>query len=142
MIDLVIFDLDDTLVPEIQYVESGYNEVAKIVSEKYSKPRNEIFEKLNFYFKNNVKNVFNKLLDDYKIAYNSEDINFLVNAYRNHNPNINYYADVLPTIEKLKEMKIHIGIISDGYLNTQKNKIKVLNANSIFDEIILTEELR
>ena len=35
MIKLVIFDLDDTLIPEIDYVKSGFKEVAKYIESNY-----------------------------------------------------------------------------------------------------------
>ena len=36
----VIFDLDDTLYPEIDYVISGFKVVSSIISRDYNEPRN------------------------------------------------------------------------------------------------------
>ena len=35
MIKAVVFDLDDTLISEHQYIESGYQKVAEFLSDKY-----------------------------------------------------------------------------------------------------------
>ena len=34
-----------------------------------------------------------------------------------------------------------MGLVTDGYIQTQKNKIKALGLNNIFDQILITEEL-
>lgn len=141
MIKLVIFDLDDTLISEAEYVKSGYNVVSKHIEDKFNINSNEAFNKLWFLFEKREKNTFNKLLDEYMVSYTKEDITEIVNIYRNHMPNISFFDDVIPVLEELKKRNIHTGIISDGYLVTQKNKLEVLNEYNKFDYIILTDEL-
>ena len=34
-----------------------------------------------------------------------------------------------------------LGLVTDGYIQTQKNKINALGLNNIFDQILITEEL-
>ena len=126
MVKLVIFDLDDTLIMEEEYVRSGYKAVSKFLKESFNQKE---------------KNTFNKLLDVKKIKYNEDDILELVQVYRNHIPTISFCEDVMPTLTMLREKNINIGIVTDGYLATQKNKLMVLDAYKIFDYIILTEEL-
>ena len=66
-------------------------------------------------------------------------INNLVSKFRNHFPNIHFYDDVIPFITYLKTNGIKVGIITDGYTNAQHQKLKSLNADNYFDEIILTD---
>ena len=141
MIKLVIFDLDDTLISEAEYVKSGYKVISKYIEEKFKINCSDTFEKLWSYFKNKEKDTFNKLLDEYQISYTKEDIVELVNVYRNHVPCIAFFDDVIPFLNELKSRNIHTGIISDGYLTTQKNKLEALEAYLKFDYIILTDEL-
>lgn len=141
MIKVVLFDLDDTLISENEYVKSGYHHVAKIIRNKYLLDDKDVYKKLYLLYQQSTRNVFNRLLDQYEIKYTKEDILFLVNEYRNHKPMIHFYKDVLPALENLKQKKIKTGIISDGYLSTQYNKAKVLNLYNIFNKIIFTEEL-
>ena len=70
-----------------------------------------------------------------------DDILYLVHEYRNHIPNISFFYDVTPFLDKLKRKNIKTGIISDGYISTQHNKAKVLELYDLFDKIIFTEEL-
>lgn len=141
MIKVVLFDLDDTLISENEYVKSGYHHVAKIIRNKYLMNDKEVYKRLYLLYKQSTKNVFNRLLDQDNIKYTKEDILFLVNEYRNHIPAIHFYDDVIPVLDILKQKKIRIGIISDGYLSTQYNKAKVLNLYNIFNKVIFTEEL-
>lgn len=140
MIKVVLFDLDDTLISEDDYIKSGYNHVAKVIENRYSLNAIEIYDDLYRLYIEDSKNVFNRVLDKYDIKYNKDDIMFLVNEYRNHIPTIEFYDDVVPTITELKKRGIKIGIISDGYLSTQKNKAEVLGLYNLFDKVIFTEE--
>ncbi len=141
MVKAVIFDLDDTLIPERQYVESGFKHIAKIISNKYEFSEEKVFRDLLTLFKKSHKNVFNRLMDTYKNNYSSDTILYLVEEYRNHIPDIHFYDDVLNCISNLKTKGIKVGIITDGIAYTQRQKLKAVKAYEYFDEIILTDEL-
>lgn len=143
MIKAVIFDLDDTLISEMDYVKSGYKVIAKKIKERYNLEigEQEIYCSLMNLFDENSKNVFNRLLDEYKLSYNKDYIIELVNCYRNHIPDIKFFDDVIPCLKDLRKQNIKLGIISDGYKMTQRNKLKVLDVEKLFDKIILTDEL-
>lgn len=143
MIKAVVFDLDDTLISEKEYIKSGFKAISKIIKDKYKLYINEydIYEELLELSSNNAKNVFNRFLDGHKIQYKQEDIKLLINIYRNHEPNIKLYDDAQMVIAKLKEKNIKIGIITDGYSVSQKAKLKAIDAYNIFDHIIITDEL-
>lgn len=141
MIKAVIFDLDDTLISERKYIISGYRHVAKLLSDKVGIDKQLIFDILMELFQSSPKKVFNRLFNKLQMPYVEEDILNLVEAYRNHMPDIQFYDDVLPYLELLKVKGIKTGIITDGYISTQRNKLKVLNTDKYFDHIIVTEEL-
>ena len=143
MIKVVIFDLDDTLISEREYIKSGFKEVAKKIKTIYKLNINkeEIFNNLEKEFEKDSREVFNRVLNNFNIEYTKDDILYLIKIYREHKPDIKFYNDVMPAIKELKQNKIKVGIISDGYLATQKAKLEAINAYSIFDKIILTEEI-
>src|SRR5690606_1335448 len=91
--------------------------------------------------KDSAKNVFNRLLERLGIVYTKENILELVEEYRNHMPDISFFDDVLPCLEQLKYREIKTGIITDGYANAQKLKLKAVNAFNYFEEIIVKDEL-
>ncbi len=141
MVKAVIFDLDDTLISERQYIESGYRHISKVLSKKLNKNEDELYQLLLNLLDESPKNVFNRLFDKLEIAYTKDSIIELVNEYRNHFPNIEFFPDVLPCLKKLRERGIKIGIITDGYANAQRQKLKAVKAYDYFDEIIITDAL-
>ncbi|MGW5979654.1 HAD family hydrolase [Bacillus mycoides] len=141
MIKAVIFDLDDTLISERRYIESGYKHISKLLSEKLQKDEQELYQSLIDLFSENTNNVFNRLFDKLGVIYNQDDILELVEGYRNHVPTIDFFEDVLPCLKNLKASGISIGIITDGYANAQQRKIEALKSNHYFDEIIITDKL-
>jgi putative hydrolase of the HAD superfamily len=140
MVKAVIFDLDDTLISERQYIDSGYHYIAKLLSNKLNKNEEELYKLLNELLIESPKNVFNRLFDKLEFCYTNDDILKLVEEYRNHVPAIKFYDDVLPCLEFLKSKGIKVGIITDGYLNTQRRKLNAIKAYDYFDEIIITDE--
>ena len=127
----VIFDLDDTLYGEKQYVRSGYKKIAKFLGEKSAE------EKLWQYFKQGKK-----AIDEYLAEINKLDFkDKCIEIYRNQMPDITLYDGVLELIEELKFKDIKVGIITDGRIEGQKNKIKALGLESLVDDIIITDEL-
>ena len=141
MIKAVVFDLDDTLISEHQYIESGYQKVAEFLNDKNGWSIETTKKRLLELLKKDSKNVFNRLFEEKQVNFDIPEILKLVSVYRNHLPNIEFFSDVIPTLQVLKEKSIKLGIITDGYRETQNNKLKVLQAEKYFDSIIVTEEL-
>ena len=127
----VIFDLDDTLYNEKQYVKSGFNAIAKYIE----KP--EAADELWNYFENNEP-----AIDSYleKIA-RSDLKDECLKIYREHEPDITLNDGVKELIDSLRSEGVKIGIITDGRPIGQRNKIKALGLESLVDDIIVTDEL-
>ncbi|GAA0434849.1 HAD-IA family hydrolase [Lentibacillus halophilus] len=141
MVKAIIFDLDDTLISERGYIKSGYYHIARLLSNRYNEDEEKLYNLLSELFNDNPRYIFNRLFDKLGIAYTKSDILEMVNEYRNHSPRISFYSDVLPFINLLKKRYIKTGIITDGYANAQHQKLKAVQANNHFDEIIVTDDL-
>ena len=141
MVKVVIFDLDDTLTSEKEYIKSGYRHIAEIIQDRFTIDKNLVFDDLMNLFSVSPLNVFNRLYDKYRIEYSKEMILDLVVEYRGHFPDIQFYDDVLPCLSELKRSRIKVGIITDGYVIAQRQKLKAVQADEYFDEIIVTDEL-
>uniref|UniRef100_A0A7V6CE31 HAD family hydrolase n=1 Tax=Thermodesulfobacterium geofontis TaxID=1295609 RepID=A0A7V6CE31_9BACT len=138
MIKLVIFDLDDTLYPEIEFVKSGFRTVSLIISQDFGFDSNYVYNLLIEAFNENKKFVFNRVLNHFGI-YNEDYLSYLVSVYRNHNPEIRLYKDAEEILPHLKKHFL-LGLITDGNPYTQKIKVKALNIENYFDYIIYTGE--
>ena len=141
MIKAVVFDLDDTLISEKEYIKSGYRHIAEVVSQRFNFNKDQVYIDLFQLFKKSPHNVFNRLYEKYNIEYSKDMIIDLVNEYRGHFPNIKFYDDVLPCLNELKRLGVKIGIITDGYAIAQRQKLIAVEADKYFDEIIVTDEL-
>jgi len=138
MIKLVIFDLDDTLYPEIEFVMSGFRTVAKVISQDFGFDTDKIYILLIKAFEENRKFVLNRVLEYLKI-YNEDYLNRLVSIYRTHKPEIYLYKDAEEMLPYLKEYFL-LGLITDGFPTTQKLKVQALNIERYFNSIIYTGE--
>lgn len=127
----VIFDLDDTLYSEKQYVKSGYKKIGEYLG------REDASEKLWRYFEDGKK-----AIDAYLGEIGEEDKKAeCLKIYRVQMPEISLYEGVAQIIEDLKAKGIKVGIITDGRPEGQRNKIKALGLESLVDDIIITDEL-
>lgn len=127
----VIFDLDDTLYSEKQYVRSGYKAVAKLLG-------NESFsEKLWTYFETG-KLAIDEVLNEIGCMEKKEEC---LEVYQEQIPEIALYDGVADLILRLKNKGIKVGIITDGRVSGQRKKIEALGLDTLVDDIIITDEL-
>ena len=139
MIKALIFDLDDTLYYEKEYVLGAFKEVAYYLGNKYG--INE--EKLYFRMKQILETlgrgkIFNIICEENKL---NEDIKALVDIYRKSRPKLELYEDSKEFLIWARENGYKLGIITDGCSKVQWNKIEALNMKSVVDKIIVTDDL-
>lgn len=138
MIKVIAFDLDDTLYPEKEYVFSGFKAVSELVKKRLGVEDfyPELVETFN---ESEKKKTFNVTLKRFGIKYDEFLIQNMVNCYRTHFPDIKVYDDVISTLDYLRR-EYHLALITDGYLQAQKNKVKALNIERLFERIIYADE--
>lgn len=130
----VIFDLDDTLYSEKEYVKSGYHAVAEGL------PQVEDTEWKLWRAFENKKSAIDEVLTNEGI-YTEELKQKCLEVYRSHKPNIHLYDGVLPMLLELRQQGYLLGIITDGRSEGQRAKITALNLDQYVDYIIVTDEL-
>lgn len=139
MIKALIFDLDDTLFPERQFVLSGFRAVSRWLSENYALDGG--FETFEVLFLQGFRgNIFDLAMKKLGLAPRSDMIKNMVDVYRNHKPEISLYEDAAWAVEYFGRHKM-TGIITDGYLHTQRNKVAALNIEKHLDTVIFSDEL-
>ncbi len=138
-IKAILFDLDNTLYDEKQYIYSGFRKVAEYLSTKHGLSSEYLFNILVEDYKKGLRRRnFNVLLE--KTGINDE-IETLVLIYRTHLPDITPYPEVKQVLEKLREKGYVLGLITDGPPSSQYNKILSLGLRKYFETIIVTDEL-
>lgn len=117
---IVIFDLDDTLYKEIDFLKSAYQEIALWLEQEYE-IRNVYNYMLSCY--EQKKNVFSCVNNEYGLKVSLESYLY---KYRMHIPVISLSADVDNLLKKMLDAGFILGIITDGRTVTQSNKIRAL----------------
>lgn len=135
-VDGFLFDLDDTLYEEKQYVFSGFRRVATFLAKKHDRNSLELFDYLKKTFQEGLRNKnFDQLLNEFEI---DEKVERLVKVYREHNPSIGLFSDAEKALKELKEESLIL--LTGGPVVSQKKKVSALELDSYFDEIIFTQE--
>jgi putative hydrolase of the HAD superfamily len=129
MIKAVVFDLDDTLYPEADYVKSGFHAIEKTLG------INGLADTLWKLFETDKNDVYQRA------GLDEEQTKRSIEIYRNHKPEISLSNEVLSTLKKLKDLSLKTGIITDGRPEGQWNKIKALGLERLVDNIIVTDEM-
>lgn len=131
---VLVFDLDDTLFPEHEFVLSGFQAVSEWVQSKYG-----IFDFFDVAWKLFQEGIRGKIFDItfevLEIKYEPSLIQELVRVYREHKPTICLHEDAQWAMDYFKSEK-QLGLITNGFLKTQQNKVKALGIESNFDEIV------
>ncbi|WP_312351341.1 HAD family hydrolase [Empedobacter sp.] len=128
----IIFDLDDTLMYEIDFLKSAFKEIADFIDKKNQE---ELF-KLMLIKYHEGENVFDFLINNYT-NFSKEQ---LLQMYRNHFPNVSLNEGADDLLKKIKSKGYKLGLITDGRSVTQRNKLKALKIEDLFDKIIVSEE--
>lgn len=134
---VVIFDLDDTLYKEIDFLKSAYREIASYATQRSVGclvPAQTLEAK-----------IYGVMLEAYEQGGNAfEALNAylgveipmveLLQLYHEHVPRISLEENVRWTLNRLKAEGIRMGILSDGRELTQWNKVKALGLTEWIDE--------
>ena len=139
MTKAIILDMDDTLYLERDYVISGFSAAAEALesnelSNAFLKQAISIFEN------GNRGNIFNLALKALNQCDNPLIVSDMLTRYREHLPSISLCTDATRFLEDGKG-KFPIGLISDGYLPPQSQKVKALGLDRLIEKIVLTESL-
>lgn len=138
----VVFDIDDTLFLERDYVKSGFRAVAQHAAGFGVVSAEEAFALLWDGFLAGVRgSSFNALLEAFPQLAAHFEIPELVAIYREHKPDIVILPEMLALLQELKAAGAKLGAISDGPLASQDAKAAALKVAAYCDPVILTDAL-
>ena len=128
----IVFDLDDTLYPEKEYVRSGFDAVASALPEVDSAA-----SRLRAFFEAG-KPAIDCLLEEEGLPDMKQTA---LAAYRNCVPNIALSDEACSVLSALREKGLKLGVITDGRPEGQRAKIAALGLEKLVDDVIITDEL-
>lgn len=132
----VVFDLDDTLYPEREYVLSGFKAVSEWLSQRTEFTKSQLFKKLRRDFECGIRgDNFDRLLEETGITV---DVETLIDLYRDHEPTIDLTPDAQCCLDKIEARPL--GLITDGIERKQRRKIEALSIDNRFERIYISEQ--
>ena len=140
MIRAILFDLDDTLYDETQFVMGGFKAVSSYISNNANVNQNVVYKLLlDVLEKHGRGQTFDIVLKKLGL-YNKNLIPKLVEVYRTHKPKLSLYSEVRTVFSTLRKQGYKLGLITDGNVEVQRNKVEALKVKDFFDCMIFSDE--
>jgi len=141
-ISAVIFDLDNVLFNEQDYINAAYRNIAVFLSKRFRLQEEQVYQKLlNDLQKKTSRypHLFNDLLTD--LGLDQVTLPDILKIYASTNINLKLYPDAENLLSALKNQKIKLVLVTNGNVETQRNKVGLLKIEKYFDIIVYAREL-
>lgn len=134
---VVVFDLEDTLYKEIDFLKSGYIAVADYLTREIG--ISCLYDEMWETYQAGEKDVFQTIIDRHHITIEK---NRLINVYRYHIPQIQL-DDETKCVLRQFQSKFHLALITDGRTETKRNVINALEIPKYIDwsDIYISEDV-
>jgi len=137
----VLFDLDDTLYPEIEFVHSGFRAVAAAMAETFGGTPEAVAAALERTLEAEGRGaVFDRALAR-RNAWSEGRVLRALWIYRTHAPSISLWPSAVRVLERLRRSGIRTGVLTDGMGSVQRRKIEALGLDALVDAVVCSDEL-
>jgi putative hydrolase of the HAD superfamily len=131
-----VFDIDDTLYLERDYVRSGFEAVGRWAA-KWIQIEDFGERCWNRFLSGQRGSIFDGVLCECGVQPTAELIAALVDVYRTHRPSITLAADAAEVLNTISRT-VSIAVVSDGPTASQSRKVEALGLVSFAEPIVLT----
>jgi putative hydrolase of the HAD superfamily len=137
---VLIFDLDDTLYPELEYIRGGFLAAAAAVEERWGLSAERTYGELERIFSSSP---WAFAFDEWSqradvVPPGARDL--MLSAYRGSRPPLRLFADAAWALDSLGADH-PLGLLTDGPSESQRYKIEALGISNVFQEIVVTDEM-
>jgi putative hydrolase of the HAD superfamily len=132
-----VFDLDDTLFLERDYIWSGFEAVGRCASKRIGL-QGFAERAMDLFHQGYRGDIFDRVLLEAGQTPEPRLIAQLVHVYRTHIPDIRLLPDALECLLHFRP-RADLALISDGPLASQRRKVRALGLQHSFRCIVLTE---
>ena len=138
-VKVIIFDLDDTLYPEIEFVQSGFAAVSEYLHALHPKHSKESLYTLMLQEleKNGRGKVFDVVLESLGCK-TKQMVKKALSIYRLHTPTLTLPQESREILEYYSSQNIPLYIVTDGNKIVQNNKIKALDVERFLKKSFIT----
>lgn len=137
---VVVWDVDDTLYLEREYVRSGFVAVGAHFADTmgvsgFDRVLWELFER------GVRRSTFNAALESLGIAESPQLIAELVDVYRSHKPDIELLPDARDALARCAALGLRQSALTDGPAVSQNHKVAALGLRGWCEPVVVTAEL-
>jgi putative hydrolase of the HAD superfamily len=124
----------------MQFVKGGFKAVSLYISKNSNIEQKVVYQLLLDVLEEHGRGkTFDIVLKKLGL-YNKKFIPKLVEVYRTHKPNLFLYPEVNGVLVALRKQGYKLGIITDGNVEVQRNKVDALTVKEFFDCMIFSDE--
>jgi putative hydrolase of the HAD superfamily len=137
----VLFDLDDTLYPEMDFVRGGFRAVAAWLAPRIGAGEAGLYdEMLGVLEREGRGKVFDAVLRS-RDAFREEFVRACLWVYRSHRPALSLHDDAASVLSHLRREGMRLGIVTDGMGAVQRAKVESLGIESMVDAVVCSDLL-
>lgn len=141
-IEAIIFDLDNVMYDEKTYVFKAFEAVAKLLAGKIKLKRKVIVSHLIRDFRKTSSmypRLFNDILEQYFGYCDKKLLDQVLRVYAQVKPRLKLYPGAEHVLKNLQK-KYKLGLLTNGRIDIQKNKVKLLQIAKYFAAIVYARE--
>ena len=141
MIEAVLFDLDDTLFDQRQWLDGAWRAVSADAAAVYPLDATAFHRALVEIAAGGSDRggIIDRALAQVGLA--GAAVAPLVSAFRSHRPRrLETYPGVVEALDALAR-RVHVGLVTDGYPAIQRSKLAALGLHAAFDVAVFSDEL-
>lgn len=137
---VVVFDLDDTLILEADFASSGFHSVGMLFRERTGCNSLEA-ECLALWQRGLRTRIIDEALLHTGWPADPALRDELIACFRTHSPSLTVLPDALACIDALRRAPevMALAVVSDGRLVTQRRKAEAIGIERLFDHVIFTD---
>ena len=136
----LILDLDDTLYPREEYVQSGLMAVARYVEERHGIAALDAFTTMSRARRDGQRGIELQVLCAAK-ALPEDLIPMLVDVFRTHQPVLRLPRATAAVLARLRAEQWRLVVLTNGRPSVQHAKIGALGLEALIDDALYAEEI-
>ena len=134
-----IFDMDDTMYEEMQYVRAAMEHVAEYVEREHGIEKERIYLFCMDLMEEQGRGaIFDMMIEEFHLK---ESVEKLVEVYRDTRPSLTLYGDAEALLKEVERQGLKTGLITDGNAKVQKAKAEGLNLMDRIQSVVLTDAM-
>ncbi|HLW94917.1 MAG TPA: HAD family hydrolase [Solirubrobacteraceae bacterium] len=137
MIETILFDLDDTLIAEMEWARGGWAVVARHLAKAVGREPGELETWMQGYFATDRRHVLDQLAA--RLGLGTPELDTCIELYRTEPRELTVVPDAVAALELAAARRS--GIVTDGALRTQQTKVRCAGLTGAVEAIVYTDQL-